>query len=310
MVNAEDVAFKQTHSSKIHESKEDIRFDIIVGILVFLLTLIVLYPLYFVVIASFSDPNLVESGQVLFLPRGITFEGYKYIMGDNRIWRGYLNTFIYTIFGTMLAVVITVTAAYALSRKDMIGRGVIMKYFVFTMFFGGGMIPTYLLIKELHLIDTYLVLILLGSFSVYNLILCRTFFQNTIPLELQEAAEIDGCSIPHFFFSIVLPLSKAIIAIMVLYYAVGHWNSFFDALIYINRDELRPLQLVMRDILIQGQSINAGAIKDPKLLKRMQQISRSIKYGSIIISSLPVLIFYPFVQKYFVKGVMIGSIKG
>lgn len=292
------------------ESREDKRFDVIVAVIVVFLTILVLYPLYFVVIASFSDPNLVESGQVLFLPRGITLEGYRYILDDNRIWSGYLNTFLYTIFGTLLAVCITVPAAYALSRRDMIGRGVLMKFFVFTMYFGGGMIPTYLLIKQLHLIDTYLVLILLGSFSAYNLIICRTFFQSTIPLELQEAAEIDGCSIPRFFFSVVLPLSKAVIAIMVLYYAVGHWNDYFNALIYINRQELRPLQLVMRDILIQGQTIDPGSSVDPEQIVRLQQIGRSIKYGSIIVSSLPVLIFYPFVQKYFVKGVMIGSIKG
>lgn len=292
------------------ESREDKRFDVIVAVIVVFLTILVLYPLYFVVIASFSDPNLVESGQVLFLPRGVTLEGYRYILDDNRIWSGYLNTFLYTIFGTLLAVCITVPAAYALSRRDMIGRGVLMKFFVFTMYFGGGMIPTYLLIKQLHLIDTYLVLILLGSFSAYNLIICRTFFQSTIPLELQEAAEIDGCSIPRFFFSVVLPLSKAVIAIMVLYYAVGHWNDYFNALIYINRQELRPLQLVMRDILIQGQTIDPGSSVDPEQIVRLQQIGRSIKYGSIIVSSLPVLIFYPFVQKYFVKGVMIGSIKG
>ena len=266
--------------------------------------------MYFVVIASFSDPNLVESGQVLFLPRAVTLEGYKYIMDDHRIWTGYLNTFIYTIFGTLLAVFLTVPAAYALSRTDMLGRGAIMKIFAFTMYFGGGMIPFYLLVKSLHLIDTYFVLIILGSFSTYNLIICRTFFQTNIPHELQEAAEIDGCSIPRFFFSIVLPLSKAIIAIMVLYYAVGHWNDFFNAMIYINRDELRPLQLIMRDILIQGQSIDPSTVTDPDQIIRMQQIGRSIKYGSIIISSLPILIFYPFVQKYFVKGVMIGSIKG
>lgn len=292
------------------ESREDKRFDVIVAVIVVFLTILVLYPLYFVVIASFSDPNLVESGQVLFLPRGVTLEGYRYILDDNRIWSGYLNTFLYTIFGTLLAVCITVPAAYALSRRDMIGRGVLMKFFVFTMYFGGGMIPTYLLIKQLHLIDTYLVLILLGSFSAYNLIICRTFFQSTIPLELQEAAEIDGCSIPRFFFSVVLPLSKAVIAIMVLYYAVGHWNDYFNALIYINRQELRPLQLVMRDILIQGQTIDPGSSVDPEQIVRLQQIGRSIKYGSIIVSSLPVLIFYPFVQKYFVKGIMIGSIKG
>ena len=298
------------HKHHIQETRSDKRFNMIVLTLVIIITIVIFYPLYFVVIASFSDPNLVANGQVLLFPKGITLEGYKYIFADRRIGTGYLNTFFYTIAGTALAVAITIPAAYALSRKDMLGRGLLMKIFVFTMYFNGGLIPMYLCINQLGLIDTPLVLVILGSFSTFNLIICRTFFESTIPIELQEAAEIDGCSIPRFFFSIVLPLSKAIIAIMVLYYAVGHWNDFFNALIYTNRPEYQPLQLIMREILLQGQAVNTSTVMSPEEMLRLEQIGRSIKYGAIIVSTVPMMVFYPFVQKYFVKGVMIGSIKG
>lgn len=287
----------------------DTVFDVVVNGLVFLLTAIVFYPLFFVVIASFSDPNLVSAGKVILLPKGVSLSGYQYILQDRRIWVGYRNTLIYTFFGTLLGLFITLPGGYALSRVDMIGRGLIMKIMVFTKYFSGGLIPTYLLIKRLHLIDTPFILIILGSFSVFNLILARTFFVNTLPLELQEAAEVDGCTIPQYFFMVVLPLSSAITAILALYYAVGHWNSFFSALIYINKAGLYPLQLILRDILILGQTIQAD-ITDAETLEEMQKISKAIKYGVIIVSSLPVMIMYPFIQKYFVKGVMIGSIKG
>lgn len=295
--------------AKARTINSDRIFDIVVNILVFILTMIVLYPLYFVIIASFSDPNFVSNGDVILLPKGITMEGFRFILRDNRIWTGYLNTTQYTVFGTLLALFITIPAGYALSRRDLIGRNIIMKLMVFTMYFGGGMIPTYLVVKSLKLVNTPFVLIIMGSFSVYNLILTRTFFTNTLPLELQEAAEVDGCSITKYFFSVVLPLAKAIIAIMALYYSVGHWNSFFNALIYVNDVKLFPLQLVLRDILIMGQSIQAD-LTDQETLREMQQIASTIKYGVIIVASLPVLMMYPFVQKYFVKGVMIGSIKG
>lgn len=274
-----------------------------------LLTLLILYPLWFVVIASISDPSLVSSGQVLLVPKGITFEGFKYILDDKRIWLGYYNTIRYTFFGTLLALFITLPAGYALSRTDMAGKGIIMKFLIVTKYFSGGLIPTYLIVKALGLVDTPYVLMILGSFNVFNLILCRTFFVNTLPLELQEAAELDGCNIFQYFWKVVLPLSKAIIAIMVLYYAVGHWNSFFNALIYVNDSKLYPLQLILRDILIQGQSVDI-TVTDPEQIEMMRQIAMTIKYGVIIVSSLPVLVMYPFVQKHFVKGVMIGSVKG
>lgn len=295
--------------SKRIESTNDRVFNLIIVIVATIVLLLVLYPLYFVIIASVSNPDMVASGQVILFPKGISLEGYKFILDDKRIWTGYMNSLIYMVFGTMTALAITIPAGYALSRDDLRGRGIIMKIMVFTMYFGGGLIPTYLVVKDLHLIDSRLALIILGSFSVYNLILTRTFFMSTLPKELQEAAEIDGCGVPRFFFQIVLPVSKSIIAIMTLYYAVGHWNSFFNALVYINDQSKYPLQLVLRDILIAGQTIDPESV-DAETLLRIDYIARTIKYGVIIVASLPMMCIYPFVQKHFVKGVMIGSVKG
>lgn len=289
--------------------KRDLIFLTIVHASVIAISAVILYALWFVVIASVSDPNRVASGEVLFLPKGITLEGFKYIFRDKRIWTGYRNTILYTTVGTLIGLFITIPAGYALSKKDMVGKGIIMKLLVFTKYFSGGLIPTYLVVKRLHLVNTPYVLMIMGSFSVFNLILCRTFFINTLQQELQEAAEIDGCTIFQYFVKIVLPLSKAIIAIMALYYAVGHWNSFFNGLIYVTDIKLYPLQVILRDILISGQSVDPSSM-DPDALEMMKQIARTIKYGVMIVSSLPVLIMYPFVQKYFVKGVMIGSVKG
>ena len=289
--------------------KDDLLFKFIIYSFVILLSIIILYPLWFVIIASFSNPDLVGSGKVLFFPKGITLEGYKYIFRDGRIWQGYKNTFIYTLFGTLLALLITVPAGYALSRNDMVGRGFLMKILIITKYFSGGLIPTYLVVKGLHLVNTPFVLIIMGSFSVFNLILCRTYFMNTLPIELQEAAEIDGCNILQYFLGVAIPLSKPIIAIMALYYAVGHWNAFFNGLIYVTEAKFYPLQLILRDILISGQSVDPSTL-DPESLELMREIARTIKYGVIIVSSLPVLCLYPFVQKYFIKGIMIGSVKG
>ena len=290
-------------------SKSDRLFLFIVYTTVALISIMILYPLWFVIIASISDPNLVATGEVLLLPKGITFEGFKYIFRDPRIWSGYYNTIRYTVVGTMIALFITIPAGYALSRTDMKGRGIIMKLLIVTKYFSGGLIPTYLVVDALGLVNTPYVLMILGSFSVFNLILCRTYFLNTMPVELQEAAEIDGCGIFQYFMKIVIPLSKSIIAFMVLYYAVGHWNSFFNGLVYVTDSDLYPLQLILRDILITGQSVDPSTV-DPESLELMKQIARTIQYGVIIVSSLPVLVLYPFVQKHFVKGVMIGSVKG
>lgn len=284
-------------------------FDVIITLTIAIITMLVLYPLFFVVIASFSDPNLVANGQVILIPKGINISGYRYILRDQRIWTGYINTLFYTVVGTLLSIIITVPAGYALSRKDLPLRNAMMMIVIFTKFFSGGLIPTYLIINSLHLVNTRAIIVILGAFSVFNLILCRTFFVNTMSEELREAAEVDGCGTLRFFGQIVLPLSASIIAIMVLYYAVGYWNSFFNALVYLSDGDKYPLQMIMRDILISGQAINAD-VSDPEAYEEMLKISMSIKYGVIIISSVPILCLYPFVQKHFVKGVMIGSIKG
>ena len=295
---------------RIKRTRFDLVFDIVVTTLLVLAGLSVLYPLYFVVIASVSDPAAVTSGQALLYPVGINFKSYEMIFEDRRIWSGYGNTIFYTFFGTLFGLFVTIPAGYALSRRDFVGRGIVLKAMVFTMYFQGGLIPTYLVVQSLHLINTRYVLIIMGSFTVFNLIISRTFFETTIPIELQEAAEIDGCTTPRFFFSIVLPLSKAIVAVIALYYAVGPWNSFFNALIYVSEERLYPLQLILRDLLLSSQTLMADGMSDPETIRELETIALSIKYGIIIVASVPVLVLYPFLQKYFVKGVMIGSIKG
>lgn len=298
-----------TMKNKKKKFNTDRIFDVIITLVIVIITFLILYPLYFVVIASFSDPNLVANGQIILIPKGINISGYRYILRDQRIWTGYVNTLFYTVVGTLLSVIITVPAGYALSRKDLPFRNAMMMVVIFTKFFSGGLIPTYLIINSLHLVNTRAIIVILGAFSVFNLILCRTFFVNTMSEELREAAEVDGCGTLRFFGQIVLPLSASIIAIMVLYYAVGYWNSFFNALVYLSDGDKYPLQMIMRDILISGQAINAD-VSDPEAYEEMLKIAMSIKYGVIIISSVPILCLYPFVQKHFVKGVMIGSVKG
>jgi putative aldouronate transport system permease protein len=290
-------------------SKEDRVFDAINVFLVTLIVILVIYPLYFIVIASFSDPNMIYEGKVWLLPKEITFEGYERIFRDSKIWVGYKNSLIYTVVGTIVNVSFTLMAAYALSRKDLYGRNAIMFLFLMTMFFSGGLIPTYLVVKNLGLLNTMWALILPKAVAVWNVIVAKTYFESSIPNELLEAAKMDGCSDAKFFWKIVLPLSKPIVAVMVLFYAVGHWNSYFDALIYLNNEDLYPLQLILRNILIQNEA-STMMISDLESLAAKQRVSELIKYGVIIVASVPLLIIYPFVQKYFVKGVMIGGIKG
>lgn len=290
-------------------SKEDKVFDIINFFLVAIILILVVYPLYFIVIASFSDPNMIYDGKVWLLPKELTFEGYERIFQDSKIWLGYKNSIVYTVVGTIVNVSFTLMAAYALSRKDLYGRNVIMFLFLMTMFFSGGLIPTYLVVKNLGLLNTMWALILPKAVAVWNVIVAKTFFETSIPNELLEAAKMDGCSDAKFFWKIVLPLSKPIVAVMVLFYAVGHWNSYFDALIYLNNENLYPLQLILRNILIQNEA-STMMISDLDSLAAKQRVSELIKYGVIIVASIPLLIVYPFVQKYFVKGVMIGGIKG
>jgi len=291
------------------KSRGDAWFDAINYFFLTVVMLIVLFPLYFVLIASFSDPNLIYSGEVWLFPKGFTLDGYERIFNDSSIWIGYANSLLYAGVGTLIGVAVTVFAAYPLARKDLVGRPVIMWFLLITMFFSGGLIPTYLLIKDLHMLNTIWALVIPGAGGIMNVIIVRTFFQSSIPDEMWEAASIDGCSNTRFFWSIVLPLSKSIIAVMVLYHVVGFWNGFFDALIYLNDESKYPLQLVLRNILVQNQ-VNSGMMVDVESYAAKMRVTELIKYGVIIVSSLPLLILYPFLQKYFVKGVMIGSIKG
>lgn len=273
--------------------------------------LIVLYPLYFIVIASISDPSLTNRGEVWIIPLKPTLEGYQQIFSDVTILRGYLNTVLYTIFGTILNIILTVSAAYALSRRDLVGRNILTGILVFTMFFTGGLIPLFLLVQHLGLYDSFLVMILVmpNAVSVFNLIIARTFFQSSIPDELLDAAYMDGCSDFRFLVSIVIPLSGAIIAVLTVFYAVGHWNAFFGALVFLKSSNKFPLQLVLRDILL-SQQLQEDIWQEDADALRSQMLAESIKYGVIVVASVPVLLLYPFVQKYYVRGVMIGSIKG
>lgn len=293
---------------QVKSSATDRWFDALNYTFLTVLMLVVLYPLYVIVISSISDPNSVNAGHVWLLPKGLTFEGYERIFQDERIWRGYRNSLIYTALGTSINVVLTITAGYALSR-NLVGRNVFMFLIVFTMFFSGGLIPSYLLIKELGMYNSIWSQVIPTAVGAWNVIITRTFFQTTIPDELYEASEIDGCSDVVFFWKIALPLSMPIIAVMVLFSAVGHWNSYFQALIYLQDEALQPLQIVLREILIvnetQENMLTVG--QDDSEMLRIVDV---MKYGIIIVASLPVLMIYPFLQRYFVKGVMIGSIKG
>lgn len=288
----------------------ELGFKIILGFLCVLIFLLIAYPLYFIIIASFSDSTLVSTGKVMFIPKNVSFFGYQEIFKDMRIWTGYRNTLFYTVFGTLVNMLITLPAAYVLSRKEFRARRIIMFIFVITMFFNGGLIPTYLLMKGLGLTNTIWVFILPFSVNVFYLIIARTFFENSLPQELHEAAVMDGCSHFTFFFKVALPLSKALVSVIGLYYLVGHWNDFFTALIYIRDTKLQPLQIVLRDILLSNQVFSSGAGTGGDAGGYAQRYADQIKYGVIIVSTLPILLIYPFMQKYFEKGVMIGSIKG
>ena len=292
------------------ESKGDKVFNVANFVVICLITILVLYPLIYILSSSISDPDLVYSGKVWFLPRGITFEGYQRVLQDPDILTGYANTILYTVVGTIINLLITLTAAYSLSKKSLPGGRVAMLLMVFTMYFNGGMIPTYLIMKNLNLLDTRLIIIISGAVSTYNLIIARTFFINGVPKEIEEAALIDGCSIFRIFVSIVLPLSKALIGVLALYYGVGHWNAYFNALIYLSDNDKFPLQLILRAILISNQQKASMALENEEMMQVQQRVANLIKYSVIVVSSLPVLVVYPFLQKYFAKGVMVGSLKG
>jgi putative aldouronate transport system permease protein len=290
----------------------DIILDIIIAILCFSILIVIFYPLYFVVIASFSNAFDVNAGKVVFTPSRPSLYGYQQIFKDTRIWLGYKNTMIYTIFGTLINLLFTLPAAYALSVKHFAPRKIIMTAFIFTMFFNGGMIPTYMLMRDIKLINTIWVMMIPFCVSVYNLIISRTFMETSIPQDMYEAAVLDGCSHFRYFLMVVLPLSKAVISVIGLYYFVGHWNGFFHALLYLSKDNMQPLQVVLRNILLSNQAFQGGmgTANVAGSGAFAQQYADQIKFGVIIISTLPVLLIYPFIQRYFEKGVMIGALKG
>lgn len=295
----------------VRSTSQDQALHIIIYTLLGISLLLVLYPLYFVIIASVSDPVLVNRGGVWIIPLKPTLDGYQAIFANEQIVRGYLNSILYTVFGTVLNLVLTVTSAYALSRRDLVGRNVLMGILVFTMFFTGGLIPLFLLVRSLGLYDSFSIMILVmpNAVSVFNLIIARTFFQQSMPDELLDAAFMDGCSDFRFMTSIAIPLSGAIIAVLTVFYAVSHWNAFFGALVFLKSSEKFPLQLVLRDILLSQQLAQEMWTDEGNAIKN-QILAESIKYGVIVVASVPVLILYPFVQKYYVRGVMVGSIKG
>lgn len=290
-------------------SARDRAFDALVCFLLAIVLLIILYPLYFVVIASFSDAISVMGGKVFLWIQNFTVEAYRLVFKNSMVLTGYRNTVLYTLTGTAINLFMSVAAAYPLSRPKLAGKGLVMGMMILTMFFSGGLIPTYIIMNDLHLLDTFAIMVLPTAISVYNVMILRTFFLHSIPRELEEAAFVDGASHLRILFSVVLPLSKPILAVMLLFYAVAHWNSYFNALIYLTDKNRYPLQLVLRMLLIQSQSSEESFANVAGTYSRML-MAETMKYALIIVASLPVLCLYPFLQKYFVQGVMIGSVKG
>jgi len=302
-------ALTATAGSKIRRSKSDFIFDMVTFLILGFALIIVAYPLYFVIISSISNPAAVARGDVLFLPVGFTLDGYTAVMEHAEVMRSFANSLIYTIVGTTINVFVTLPAAYALSRHDLRKRTVFVVFFMIPMYFSGGLIPTFLVVRNLGMIDTIWAVTVPAALSVYNMLVAMAFFRANLSIELLEAAKLDGCTNTGFFIRIALPLSAPIIAILVLWYGVSHWNSYMGALIYLSSRERWPLQLVLRTILILDANTLAH-LRDPVEIMRLRNLSELMKYSLIIVSSAPVLFIYPFIQKHFVKGVMIGSVKG
>ena len=302
-----------SHTKHLKRARADVVYDTIIFIILSLLFLVVAYPLYFVIISSISDPIAVSGGKVTLYPIGFTWDGYKEVFKSKTIMRGFRNSLFYTVIGTSVNLLVTLPTAYALSRNDFSLKRPITLFYILTMFVSGGMMPTYIIVRDTGILNTMWALILPGAMGVYNMIVARTFFKTTIPQELMEAAKLDGCGNTRFFIYVVLPLSAAITAILCLYYGVGHWNNYFSALIYIADREKWPLQLELRAVLLQNTFNSTSRVlteAEMKEKERLDALQDMMKYSLIIISSGPVLIIYPFVQRHFVKGVMIGSVKG
>ena len=302
---------EEVYRSKISRTRGDKVFDAVCAVMMVALCLIVAYPIWFVIIASFSGPYYITTEEVLFAPKGVSLNAYKLLLQRSDVWIGYRNSIFYTVVGTCLNMIVTLPAAYALSRKELAGRRWIMLYFTFTMFFNGGIIPLYRLIGDMNLLNNMWGLILPTTLSVYNMTIARAFFQGSIPDGIVEAAQIDGCSNIGTFFRIVLPVSPAIISVMCLFHVVFRWNEYFNAMMFFTDVDLYPLQLVLRDILINNtMTSQSGSGSDAQAIVEMRRQAQLIKYSSIVVSTVPMLILYPFLQKYFVKGIMVGSLKG
>jgi len=295
-----------SRKAKIRSS--DGAIEIFIYAFAVILLIIQIYPLYFIVSASFSDPAAVANGQMWLYPKGFTLDGYKELLKHENIWIGYRNTILYTAAGTIIGLAVNISAAYALSRKDLAGRKFISLFFIFTMFFNGGLIPTFLTIRDFHLYNTFLVMVLPFSVAVFNIIVARTFFQNNIPGDLWESAQLDGCGNLRYYVQIVLPLSKAIVSVLALWTAVGYWNSYFNALIYLKDPNMYPLQLILRNILITN-STQMSMESNSEAAAIALRLANIMRYSVIIVATLPIMCVYPFVQKYFNKGVMIGAVK-
>ena len=284
-------------------------FDVFNVLIMLFLLVIFLWPLWFVVIASFSDPYLVNAGEVLVLPKGITFDGFMRIFQYKELWIGYRNTIGYTLAGTVISLTLSICLAYPMSEKTFALRKLLMIFFMITMYFSGGLIPTYLVMKKIGVIDTPMAILLPGMISVYNSLIIRSYFMNSIPGELKEAATLDGANQGQYLMKVVLPLSKSVFAVVGLYYAVAYWNNYTKGLYYIYDRDLLPLQNILRDILNSTRMVTDLA-EDPEAAKQAYEIAQSMKYGVIIVAALPMMILYPFIQKHFVKGVMVGAVKG
>ena len=296
------------NKTKIKHTFEDKVFNFVNDGLLLLAALIVLYPLIYILSSAFSSPEAVSQGRVVFFPVDFSLRGFEEVFSHRAIVTGFANSIFYTVVGTTVNIIMTVAAAYPLSRKELPGRRIFLFMFTFTMLFNGGLIPSYLLTSQLGLINTRSVMIIPLAINVFNVIICRTFFETTIPDELLEASQIDGISHTRFIVQIAMPLSKAIIAVLVLYYGLGHWNSYFQAFLYISDRTKYPLQIILRDILILNQVTEI--IADPLLYQAKQGMAQLLKYSLIVVASAPFMVAYPFVAKHFVQGVMIGAVKG
>ncbi len=300
---------KAKKSEFMNMSLEDKIVTAVIYLFLTLFTLVILYPIVYVVSASFSEPQAVVSGQVKLLPVGFNFRGYEAVFKNQKLINGFLNSVFYVVVSLVINLTVTMLCAYPLSRKEFKARNFLSLFFVFTMYFSGGMVPTYILVNKIGLLNTRWAMIIPTMMSTYNMIICRTYIINNIPDDLYEAAQIDGCSPFRYLLQVVVPLSKSILAVLLLYYGVAKWNDYYNAMIYLYKDSLQPLTMVMREILILGE-VDMTKVTDASAVEKLQGMSELLKYSTIVVSSLPVVMLYPAIQKYLVKGVMIGAVKG